>query len=332
MSSGLSRSPHRQHVDAAADRRQRVAQLVRQHRQELVLAPVGLAQPRRASRSRSRSPPAAPGPPPRPDRRRRSDGPIRGDEGHHAECALLDAQRHAHVGARGQLVDDPPPLVVGHRVGDRRLGDLGHPLGHSGPEHPGNAVGSVRIGRIALVEHLGQLHLGRIDVSDREPLDRPLVAQHVDRAPVGESGNGELCHLLQSRAVVDQRRQRLARFGEEAQRRFGAATLGHVERDRDHRPRLAFGAADRRQGDAHPDTVALVAAVAQVERLAVGSAGEQRLDRGAGARAIVGVHEVEIARSRPASRAPWPPPGRGRGWRRAACRRARSGRFRPRPA
>ena len=176
----------------------------------------------------------------------------------------------------------------------RRFRDLGDSLRHAGPEHPGNPVGSVRIGRIALVELLGQLHLGRIDVGDREALDRALVAQCRSRTN-RRIRERRARHLLQSRAVVDQRRQRLARFGEEAQRRFGAATLGHVERDRDHRPWLALGAADRRQGDGHPDTVALVAAVAQVERLAVGSAGEQRLDRGAGARAIVGVHEVEKA-------------------------------------
>ena len=35
---------HAQHVQRVADRRQRIAQLVRQHRQELVLAAVGLAQ------------------------------------------------------------------------------------------------------------------------------------------------------------------------------------------------------------------------------------------------------------------------------------------------
>ena len=50
---------------------------------------------------------------------------------------------------------------------------------------------------------------------DGEAFDRPFVSDHVDRAPVGEVGDGQLCEIGERHLVVERRREQLARLRDE---------------------------------------------------------------------------------------------------------------------
>ena len=116
-----------QDLHGVADRGQRVAQLVGQHRQELVLAPVGLLERRQQVRVLDGDDRAVG----QVLRRREVGGVVgpaglRGHEGEHAERPGPRAQRHADVGLQAQLAEQrrprrrPAPRCAMKSVGDRR--------------------------------------------------------------------------------------------------------------------------------------------------------------------------------------------------------------------
>ena len=144
----------------------------------------------------------------------------------------------------------------------------------AGAEHLRHAERRVGIVRVALLELLRQLHLRRIDVGHGEPLDGSalpsvVLDHHVDGAPVGEAGHGELRHLLQRGAIVDQRRQGLARLGEEPQGRLRAPALALVAGDGGGADDLAVRPGDRGDRRRHLDAAAVLA---HPHRLEVGDA------------------------------------------------------------
>ena len=96
------------------------------------------------------------------------------------------------------------------------------PLGASG------SIGSCSISCFA------PLDLRRVLVGDGEPLDRALVADDVDHAPVGERRNDERRDVRERRLVVQRRRELLAGFGDQATA-LGKALLLLVHRGRPDR-------------------------------------------------------------------------------------------------
>ena len=63
---------------------------------------------------------------------------------------------------------------------------------------------------------MAQFHLGRVDVGDRQPPQRPALAEQVHGAPVGEVGHGQAGDLSQGARLVRERGQRGAGLGQEA--------------------------------------------------------------------------------------------------------------------
>ena len=97
--------------------------------------------------------------------------------------------------------------------------------------HAGRRIG---VGRVALLQLVGPADLVGVLVRDREPLDLPVGADDVDRAPVGEARDAELRDLAERVVVVERRREQLARLREEghplAQRLLGRVQARAGER------------------------------------------------------------------------------------------------------
>ena len=130
------------------------------------------------------------------------DSGLARDEGDRAKAAAVREERDAHVGAKAEVAKDGEVLIVDGALREHLVGDLRDELGLSGTHDGGRAGGCVRIRRVALLGLAGDLHLGGIDVSERETMERVVLTRHVDDAPVGQLRDDELSHLLERPLVV----------------------------------------------------------------------------------------------------------------------------------
>jgi hypothetical protein len=124
-------------------------------------------------------------------------------------------QRHAHVRAEGELVDDPEVLGVAGRGPQELLGHLVADLGCAAPDDLHRGVRAVRVGRVALLELADQLVLRRVGVHRGHPTDRGAFGD-VDEAQIGEERDAALGEAHEDLRVVPEiRSQERADVGEE---------------------------------------------------------------------------------------------------------------------
>ena len=129
---------------------------------------------------------------------------LRGNEGDCSERAVTRDERHAHRRTQPELLEYVLQLwSLGGCLSQQLLGDLREQLGLPRANDVGHAVRGVWVGRILLRELVGPANLLRIDVRDGQALDRPVRGDHVDRAPVGEAGNGKPGEVRECRLVVE---------------------------------------------------------------------------------------------------------------------------------
>ena len=120
-----------------------------------------------------------------------------------------------------------------HGAMQQLFADLGNALGLAGLQHVhGAGAGNAgRIGRKALV-HLPREPLpARVPVRHGHPLQRPLLRQDVDHAPVGELGHREVRDAVERALVVGEAGQFLAGLREEPQVALGALAPRDVHAD-----------------------------------------------------------------------------------------------------
>jgi hypothetical protein len=136
-----------------------------------------------------------------------------------ADHPAARAERDHHRGAEAEAAEHGEVLRVPGRGHQHRVRDLGLQVGHARPDHLRRAHGRGRVERVPAVElaRVGeQLGVGGLD---RDPLDRAVVAQQLDEAPVRQPGDRELGDQPQRRLEVQRSGQEPAGLGE----RVGAA-------------------------------------------------------------------------------------------------------------
>ena len=135
-------------------------------------------------------------------------------------------------------------LVVGRDRAQPLVGRLDQ-LRLAGAHHVADPRGHVDPQRVALAQRPQQRQPGRVAVGHRDPLQEPVVARDLDRAPVGELGHQQLRDALERAPVVGRVREQLAGAGEQAVGELGPLDVGDVL-DRGHRVQdLARRALDR---------------------------------------------------------------------------------------
>ena len=134
------------------------------------------------------------------------------DEGDRADRPAARNQRHGHRRAEAELADRLEQVrLVRERLDEHLVGDLGIELRLLRPDHVRHALRRVGIRRRHRCgQLLGKPNLGRVGVRGGEPLNRPVVGDHVDRAPVGERRDDELRDVRQRHLVVEGRAEQLA--------------------------------------------------------------------------------------------------------------------------
>ncbi len=152
-----------------------------------------------------------------------------GDERDCAERPVAGDERHAHRRLQAELFEDVVELRrFSRRLAQQLVGNLLEQLGLSCPDDVRDAVRRMRVRRILLGKLVGPAHFLGIGMSDRETLDRSILSDHVDRAPVGKAWDGEGREVRERSFVVERRCEELARFGDEPMV-LGETTLRLVE-------------------------------------------------------------------------------------------------------
>jgi hypothetical protein len=277
--------PHQR--DRRQDRREGVAQLVPQHREELVLRAVGALGLGAGLLGLAVEPGVLDGHRGAVGERRREGevlGPVaalrlRGGEGQRADGRAAHQEGHREVGAQPQRAQEPQVLRVARGGLEGRLGDVRH---HHRPARAEDLPHGARGDRVVGVATLDLLHhreLRRVDVRHREPRHAAAL-QQVDRRPVGDLRHREPRHPRERLRVVERRAQLLRGAGDEPPPDLLAAPLRHVAEHRDHRVGPPPGVVERL--GAHDGPVLLAGR---------GRAEEQHpLDRDAGAQCLAPGH------------------------------------------
>jgi hypothetical protein len=142
--------------------------------------------------------------------------PIGRDQRDRTPRLVARHQRHAHVRGRRHLAQHAQAHeVVAGRPGDELLGDLAHQLGLARAHHDGGAVRAVVPERRTVVR------------CGRHARHRAVLAQDVDRAPLGEAGHEHARQPLQRVLARARARQQLARAREECEPIPASLIRGH---------------------------------------------------------------------------------------------------------
>ena len=98
------------------------------------------------------------------------------DERDRAECPVSGDERYAERRLQAELLEDVVQLgLVDGRFAKQLVGDLAEELRLSRSDDIGDAVGSVRLGRILLRQLVRPAHLVRLGVGERQPLERAVA-------------------------------------------------------------------------------------------------------------------------------------------------------------
>jgi hypothetical protein len=140
---------------------------------------------------------------------------LRRDERQHTEDLAADGEGNAEVRAQPQRTQQAQVLLVAGPGNEHRVGDVRDDLRPACPQDGVDTVRGILCRGIALLQLVSQLHTGRVHVGDSEPPQRAVGGDHVDGTPVGEEGDRQPGHLLQRALVINQRCQRHTRPDEE---------------------------------------------------------------------------------------------------------------------
>ena len=94
-------------------------------------------------------------------------------------------------------------LAVGGTPHQELITEFGHKRWRLGAQNLGHVVRGHGAGCIAPGEVVADRLSGRVDVRGRHPLDRRILVQHIDGAPVGDGGNSQSGDLAERGLVVE---------------------------------------------------------------------------------------------------------------------------------
>ena len=152
---------------------------------------------------------------------------LRGDPGDRAVHPSAGNERDHHDAAQLERPSQPEMLLVLGAGDEHLVGHLGNQVAAAGADDLAHATGCLRVRGIALGDLDRELHLGRVDVLDREPV-QPPVLDDVDGAPVSERGHRQPRDLRHRHLVVEVPGKLRRCLGQEPHP--GRLLLGLVER------------------------------------------------------------------------------------------------------
>ena len=159
-------------------------------------------------------------------------------EGDRAERTPACDERDRHQRVNVEPVEDLRQLrMLGARGSDHLGGHLRQELRLARAQHRRHAARRIRVRGHALADLPGPADLLRVGMRHREPLDRAVACEHVDRAPVGQLRHDERGEVDERLLVLERRGEERARLGEERQPLLRLALpldetdLGDRERD-----------------------------------------------------------------------------------------------------
>lgn len=141
---------------------------------------------------------------------------LRRNECDRSENSVASDERNAHRRLQPELFENLRKFGhLGRRRLEQLVGNLGEELRPARADDVGDAVRSIRIGRIPLPQLVRPAHLLGVHVRHGQPAERTVLLDHVDRAPVGEAGDRERRDVGQRRLVVQRRAEQFARLRDE---------------------------------------------------------------------------------------------------------------------
>jgi len=141
-------------------------------------------------------------------------------EGDRAERAPVQHQGHADIGCETQPTQGLEVFGIASGRQQQRVGRLWAQLRLASLDHLRHEVLRLWVERVALGARARQRGPGLVDVRQRQPVDRIIRFEHMDRTPVSEIGDSELRHAIECGHIVERGGQQDARRGQES--------LGHI--------------------------------------------------------------------------------------------------------
>ncbi len=139
------------------------------------------------------------------------------DERDRPERAVPGHERNAHRRLQSELLEDVVELRCLRGRLEQQLGwNVREQLRLSRTNDVRDSVLRLRVRGIPLGQVVRPANLLGVDVRDREPFDRPILCNHVDRAPVCELRHRERREVRERGLVVERRCEELARPRDEA--------------------------------------------------------------------------------------------------------------------
>ena len=153
---------------------------------------------------------------------------VRADECHDTKDTHPGAERDADVGLEAEFPNEAEVLVVLGNGGQHFVRNRAGPLGLARADHLLRAVDVRSARRVFALQFAHVSDFSGIGMGHGDATQAPITLEEVDRAPIGEPGDGEGSDLLQRAVVVGEIRQGRARAGEKAGGLFGALDVGDV--------------------------------------------------------------------------------------------------------
>ena len=302
-SAGVCLFAQPQHAERIADRRQRIAQLMRQRGQEHVLGTIRLLQRPVQAGILHRGCGAA----------RKVAGQrqvllavdasgLGADEGDHPQRPAMVGERHAEVGAQAQCAQRGQLFRVLRGARQDVVAHVAYNFGAAGAQHVPDAVRHGWVGRQATVHGFGNVGLFLVHVRHGDPLQVTVLAQQIDHAPVRESRHRQFGQALEGRLNIDHGGEFRAGLSQEAQVLLGALALRDVHADAE---KLGASALVVEQGAGARLQPAHLAAVAHdpVFNLQVAAVAQGLFHDPAEQRAVFTMHMLQITAQRVCGRA-----------------------------